>query len=55
MKMRVHKVKKVRCNRQPWVDSGAYANEQRKTETAIAKWQANLDANIVIWRAEARG
>ena len=25
MKMRVHKVRKVRCRRQGWVDSGLYA------------------------------
>jgi hypothetical protein len=51
MKMRVHKVKKVRCNRQPWVDSGAWAYYNRRFELSILKVRAERKAYMDAWRA----
>jgi hypothetical protein len=51
MKMRIHKVNKVRCRRQGWVDSGLYAYHNRRADLSILKVRAERKAYMDAWRA----
>jgi hypothetical protein len=51
MKMRKHKVNKVRCSRQGWVDNGAWAYYNRRFELSILKVRAERKAYMDAWRA----
>jgi hypothetical protein len=51
MKMRKHKVNKVRCRRQGWVDNGAWAHYNRRFELSILKVRAERKAYMDAWRA----
>jgi len=50
MKMRKHKVNKVRCSRQTWVDSGAWAYYDRRFSRSILKVRAEREAYMNAWR-----
>ena len=47
MKMRKHKVNKVRCRRQGWVDSGLYAYHNRRADLSIQKVRAQRVAYML--------
>ena len=51
MKMRKHKVNKVRCKRQPWVDSGDWAYWDRRFDQSMIKVHAMRVAYMDAWRA----
>ena len=50
MKMRKHKVNKVRCSRQAWVDSGDWAYWDRWFDQSILKVRAEREAYMNAWR-----
>ena len=52
MKMRTRKAKKARCRRQYWVDSGSWAEFNRRGERLMAKIRALRKAYMDEWRAE---